>query len=67
MKTENKKDIIAILFICYFSASCFYLHACNSIYTNLDLYIFITAFTFMLILPIFVIVFKYDKRRNING
>jgi len=59
---QNKKDLIAKFFICYFGAFVFYIHASNAIFTILDFYIFTIAFTLMLILPIFVIIYKTKER-----
>lgn len=65
MRSE-KKDLIAIFIIGYLGAFLFWFHCSNSIYTKLDFYIFITGFTLMLILPVFVILFK-TKGLNKNA
>jgi len=55
---QEKKDLIALFVILYIGPIAFYIHAHNSIYTDIDFYIFISAFILMLILPVFIILFK---------
>jgi O-antigen ligase len=61
LSKDQRKDLVAVLVICYCLPLCFWFGNCNGIRSKLDLFLFVGALTVMCIIPIFV--FEYHYRR----
>ena len=63
LSKDQRKDLVAILVICYMLPLLFWFGNCNGIRSKLDLFLFVGALVVICIIPIFVFEYCYRSVR----